>query len=96
MLSAALASMYPSTGLHVAAASWLPTGLQNPNIGNTVFIHGTEDKTVPFARTRDMVAALDSPNVIWVEVPGNHGFKNSKAALLQVTQGAVEEYAAVA
>lgn len=96
MVVASLASMYPKMGWHVAAASWLPSGLQNPNIGHVEFIHGTEDVTVPFARTRDMVAALDSSNVIWVEVPGNHGFNNSKPELLRATQADIEKYAAVA
>lgn len=91
MMSAALASLYPSLGWYVAAESWLPSGLQNPNIGHIVFIHGTDDDTVPFARTRDMVASLDSPNVTWIEVPGGaHGFADSRPQILAVTQSDVE------
>jgi predicted esterase len=94
MMAAALASMYPNLGWSVASGAWLPSGLQNRNIGRIIFIHGAGDSTVPFARTREMVASLDSPNVIWLEVSdGAHGFEPLRPQMFAATQAIIKKYA---
>jgi predicted esterase len=82
-LAAALAMR--SVAPAVVAAAWVPEVLRTLHPSPIVFVHGTEDTTVPFERTQEMVEDLhfhDVPQVRLVSVQGaGHGFSG---ALLDV------------
>jgi len=65
----------------VVASAWVPEVLRTLHPAPIVFVHGTNDTTVPFQRTADMVDDLhfhDVPQVRLVPVEGaGHGFSGA-------------------
>ena len=61
----------------VAVSGWLPTKLWPRSLPPTHAIHGTEDRTVKYARTEDFILRAQAAGlpIKWTPVPGKaHGF----------------------
>ena len=96
MMTYAVAATSPnSVSAAVPVAGWLPVKMWPQSMPKTYAIHGTEDRTVDFARTQDFVQRAQHAGlpIDWTPVPGKgHGFSGgSKDAWFNSIRMLLEE-----
>jgi phospholipase/carboxylesterase len=89
-MALALGSAVPgSIKAVVAAAAWLPLGAWSYSIPNTTMIHGSEDKTVDYDRSKELAEKIEPVVHAKFETIDGHGHGLS-GGLLEALKAAVE------